>query len=272
MRLLKVALIGAGLAGAAPAHADIERPWFQGNGPGTLEPSATSLCLLVRIAGKFRGQGEVVEVVDDGKNWILKGRSKQSGVSAFARCVPWSRFTPAGLAKGFHTFRQQWQGSSAGVCVKNDADAWPGDAVTFVSGFGGQYRGTGEYLRVKPSASTASTTHWVSQTCRDHGEMEVSVTSFRVGQPGPIHLVRMIGPKGTGTAAQAGEYRVGPKQQIPLARADEALCGLTYVSGEFNGDKESVYLFQASGRWMLATTSQSGTGILAGARCVTYAQ
>src|SRR5262245_15031150 len=67
--------------------------WSQGQPPKRLAPSGLSVCVLTRISGHFEGGGEWVHVFWKDGWWWLDGGSKQSGVTATARCMRRSCFT-----------------------------------------------------------------------------------------------------------------------------------------------------------------------------------
>jgi hypothetical protein len=62
--------------------------WSQGENPKMLTRIADSFCFLAGVGGKFRGGGEVVEVVPGADGyWWLQGASQQEAVWADAECV-----------------------------------------------------------------------------------------------------------------------------------------------------------------------------------------
>jgi hypothetical protein len=46
-----------------------------------------SVCFLTLVAGYFKGQGEIVEVVQKDNYWYLQGASAQADVRARAICI-----------------------------------------------------------------------------------------------------------------------------------------------------------------------------------------
>jgi hypothetical protein len=62
--------------------------WVQGEGHKMLTRTADTFCFLAGVGGKFRGAGEVVEVVAGADGfWWLQGASQQEAVWADAECV-----------------------------------------------------------------------------------------------------------------------------------------------------------------------------------------
>ncbi|NOU52993.1 hypothetical protein HG263_21045 [Pseudoalteromonas sp. JBTF-M23] len=61
--------------------------WRQGEGTKTLAPTATNVCYLTRIAGKFKGYGESVSLSKSNGYWQLSGSSQQRDVTATATCT-----------------------------------------------------------------------------------------------------------------------------------------------------------------------------------------
>lgn len=61
--------------------------WQQGQPPVTMASVSDWICGLTRIAGKFEGGGENVEVWATGGAWTLGGNSQQAGVAASGYCL-----------------------------------------------------------------------------------------------------------------------------------------------------------------------------------------
>jgi hypothetical protein len=240
-----------------------------------MEASATTMCLLHRVAGRLSGAGEFVRVVDDGQFWVLEGQSQAGRLEAGAYCVPVNRFKPLKGERFHRVWKQTWSGvTGSTACVQNPAEASNGATATFISSIGGQFRGLGEFVEVKAPKIRNAPTQWVSGTCRDAGPagpMVVAVTSFRTPHSLRNRKVRMVGPNGTRLIDLAGEWRAAANGAVPLAATGEAFCGLTYVAGSFLSQNDQVGIHAADGRWRLTARSTSG-GTYAGARCVAYAQ
>jgi hypothetical protein len=63
-----------------------EYTWHQGQIPTYMGSTTNRACALTSVAGKFRGWGEMVEIIPSGGSWYLQGTSQQQDVQAQSRC------------------------------------------------------------------------------------------------------------------------------------------------------------------------------------------
>lgn len=70
----------------AGASYSSEYTWKQGAIPTYMGSTANRTCALTWVSGKFRGWGEMVEIIPSGGSWYLQGTSQQQDVQARSRC------------------------------------------------------------------------------------------------------------------------------------------------------------------------------------------
>lgn len=260
------------IATATAARADSVHLWQQGQPTLTMVPAANNYCYLTRVAGRFRGYGERVRVRVMNGMWELGGASQQIDVAAWARCFARSEIKAADGAARASSEEISLSGTQAGSgkCGSLTKDAWWGDAVTVLTLVTGSLRGGGERVGVAQSGDPFGPSKLTLQSCQ--AQLGLGVYSFFVGKPQSGRAARFVGPGGTGTAAQAGEYASLGNQNVLMAPLAEAFCYFTSVSGAFNGGGESVTIVPATDangvpRWMLQARHASGSGVDARARC-----
>ena len=244
--------------------------WQQNWAPVELESADTHVCVLTRVRGSFEGDGEKVRVFISANKWFIGGASQQSGVAGSACCFRKSGFLAPGPAR--------WNSSeftvgSVGGCSQRSVNTWAGDAVTFVSGVQGRFAGGGELAKTTQSISPSTASQLIVQSCSP-SIMDGYAYSFFAGQPGGVTLARFQGPNGVGNAATAGTYSASapPGYLTPMTPTDTTMCHFVKISGDFNGAGEfAEILHQLDGagvdRWYLRTSSGSGGGVNAQARC-----
>ena len=116
--------------------------WAQGQAPVVMGAEANRLCGLTRMAGQYRGGGEVIRASVEASTWKLGGNSQQSGVATSAQCLSWPAST--GISLVGELSWQQGQGpQSLGA----------GNRVCVLTMVGGSYRGAGEHVEITPQGS-----------------------------------------------------------------------------------------------------------------------
>lgn len=111
--------------------------WAQGQSPIAMGPEANRLCGLTRMAGQFRGSGEVIRTFVETATWKLGGDSQQTGVAASAQCLAW----PASTALSPLTERSWEQGQAA-------QDLGTGNRACVLTLISGSFRGFGEQVQI----------------------------------------------------------------------------------------------------------------------------
>lgn len=114
--------------------------WTQGNEKTYLGDfnQGNGLCFLSRVAGKFRGSGEHIEVTIDpySGRWTLGGASSQVGVNATAYCIQTAQ-NDTKLTSEF-----TWNQGSPTIVLGSDY------ASCFLTGIKGKFQGSGERVTI----------------------------------------------------------------------------------------------------------------------------
>jgi hypothetical protein len=257
---------------ASPAYADSFFQWGQGNGAQKMLAAADNYCYLTRVRGKFMGYGERIRIRVVNGFWQLEGQSQQQGVAAWARCFARSEIkAPAGAERwSSEEFSATADNPGNGCVDTNPRLAWWGDGATVMTLVTGALRGSGERITINQSGDPFGPSTLVLHSCQK--QLGVGAHSFFVGKPQSGRIARFIGPGGTGTPGQAGEYVSLPNQNVMMAPLTEAFCYFTEISGAFNGAGESVTILPGSdangvSRWELQARHASGSGVSARVRC-----
>jgi hypothetical protein len=155
------------------------------------------------------------------------------------------------------------------------ANAWWGDAATFLTRIMGGMYGGAERVTITQSNDPWAPSTFGPHTCQ--GTLSMWVRSLFVGNPGTGKQAKFSGPSYpyVGSAAQVGEYDVD-RGLVEMARTSDAFCYFTYIQGAFAGYgelAEIVPIFNAFNEqvWGLRTLSQQGT-LRARARCYMFDQ
>jgi hypothetical protein len=221
-----------------------EYTWDQGNiGDTTLAPADEGYCYLTGVSGQFEGSGEFVYVkISPGGSWVLGGESLQEGVSARARCFPWTRLPP-----GTHQVRE-----SDFIRVFSDEYPYhpvapPADTVCSLAGMGGSFNGGGERVAVNLYADA-----WYAEGHALAGSVLVKSQCLTTS-PSPSWGFEVTWRQGD-----------DPQEMGPI---HATACMLTAVAGRFKGGGERVQILQYGGNWVLSGASQQ-QGVEASARCI----
>ena len=263
-------------AGPGPLGAQTVHQWQPGAGNIALEPTATHVCYVSAVTGKFIGPNAIRVVVKESSpaQWTLLGGDDRSEPSGAATCVPLARISHSPEAAVWQSGVFWAHAGSPNVCGQQSINAWQGDAATMITGVWGSMRGGGEFVQVVQAGDPFAASQLKVNSCQS-GSGEAH--SLFVGVPQSGYLPKFVGPGGAGVAATAaGEYVAGPNASVAMALDSEGFCYLTAVGGAFNGGGEAVEVRQqdtAAGlRWFLTTRSLSGTGTGGRARCLAYDQ
>ncbi len=112
--------------------------WAQGQPPVVMGAEANRLCGLTRMAGQFRGGGEVIRASVDAATWKLGGNSQQTGVAASAQCLTWP--VSAGISSLGELAWEQGQGPQS---------LGSGNRACVLTMIAGSYRGAAEVVEIK---------------------------------------------------------------------------------------------------------------------------
>lgn len=253
-----VLVVGAavlvGNPGCAPAALDAEEDvarsqnslmsnvssWAQGQAsPVSLGSASDRFCFLIGVSGKFEGAGESVFVRINGSQWEVFGSSSQSGVAALARCQ-------LGVAPAERTAETSlWsQGQS-------EIDLGPvSNRTCFLTHIQGKFRGAGEAV-------------WVRQVG----------ANFKLGgqslQTGVGAKARCVLRTDASAFADGWNWTQG-SPPTPMVQAftenNGYACGLTRMTGKFQGSGESIVVnWDTTQRILFGSSYQTGVG--ASANC-----
>ena len=201
-----------------------EFSWSQGQARMAMGSSADRFCFLTTISGRFKGAGEAVRVfVEDGQ-WLIEGSSGQTGVNAKARCVPlsWQGRTLS-VSSAF-----QWnQDDPRAVALGSDADR-----ACFLTSLSGHFQGAGEFVEVR----------------RSNGQWLLDGGSHQLGIEAIVHCLINVQPTGPFSWSQG-------TAGVVMAPVATSACGLTAMTGRFEGAGERVSVEAVAGDWRIQGSS-----------------
>jgi len=253
-----------------------QRTWTQGEAEhANIVPLNDYFCALTGVAGKFEGAGEEVYINGDFTGsipmWAMHGKSQQTGVSGTATCYTRGSFTGAGSQQTIVSpeFVHQdkspgchWYGCPVHSPSPTSITAWQGDSVTMITGMGGDFNGTEEYIEVKQASTGAASTLIEAQNDIEWNEISrIHAHSFFIGVPGAGRLART-----TGIYAAGGVNGADRREMLPV---DQGMCYLTRISGDFQGAHTAVTIERNNNnRWELVVKGSSGDKVYGQARCM----
>jgi hypothetical protein len=253
--------------------------------------------LLSEVTGDYGDQG-CSEVTSYDGMWRGTCRGR-------AVCVNWSSFSEG--VNGTHLLLEGGVVASYGggtgappTSITNNANMWSGNSITFVNGMLGEMEGGGEYGRIIQSGSVTTTSKVQAHTQAfgylNPTYLSVAAVSVFAGVLSQNRLARVVGygvsPPYLSSGAY-GAYIYGGVNTTGTFEFDVAtdsgyssywlvppvfgVCGLTRVSGNFNGGGEKATITEtlhSNGRnyWLLKTTAGSGASAKASARCMAFNQ
>jgi hypothetical protein len=112
--------------------------WIQGQAAVVMGAEADRACGLIRMAGRFRGGGEVIRTSVEAATWQLDGNSQQEGVAATAHCLTWSTSTSISLF-----------GELAWAQGQAPQNLGSGNRACLMTMIAGAFRGFGERVAVE---------------------------------------------------------------------------------------------------------------------------
>lgn len=267
---------------------------WQAGAPPTLLPKVeTHICLLTEVSGKFNGGGEKVQLAIDsgaagGARYVLRGESGSGATRAVAACAQRQKFVPIADKPGTGVaIEQPLRVFSA---CQSEAQVFKGTYPyrgAFLSTVSGNLRGGGEALTadaaggnnllqrgigcsgfVAGAVTIHGDTFWPNLRYRTQTSRTTSVKTATfvnsLTQPSSSALADFFG----------GAQFTSSGTPMWLVPVDEALCGLTMISGKFDGYGEAAQIAavkNSDGRmwWQLTVGNQTNGGYVgAAARCI----
>lgn len=210
--------------------------WSQGQQPVNLGSASDRFCFLTSIQGKFDGAGEFVRLQISGGQWQLTGGSGQVGVAASARCQ-------LSIAASDITAETNWV---QGQAQQNLGST--NNRACFLTGVEGRFRGGGEAVWVRKSGGNY-------------------VLGGQSGQVSVGGRARCVLNKNTFINDWNWMQGNGSTAMVQAVTENNGwACGLTRMTGKFQGGGESIYIdWYGSQRTLAGTSSQIDVG--ASANC-----
>lgn len=266
--------------------------WEVGDPPTLLPKIETHICLLTEVSGKFQGAGERVQLLVDkgasgGARYVLRGDSSSGQTRATAICAGREKFVPIADKQGTAIVKH-WPERVFSTCDAGQQlvqkGGHPKHAI-FLSTIGGKLNGGGEALVATPVKNDERLNGWgcsgmVIGGMTSHGDAIWPMVRYRTQSSRTIDA-----NAATFTLGATTEYRgwfsrtlggemLGDYGSAWLVPVDEALCGLTMISGKFQGYGEAVQIRakqNSDGRmwWHMTVNNQTNGSIVSGgARCI----
>lgn len=232
-------------------------------GPATQLPRvSTHICLLSGFSGKLAGAGELGKLFIDtgapgGPRYMLGGTSQQSQFKVMAHCASRSQFVWSGANPAQPKVSALVQGSGCATQSRVIKDV---SGAPFLAAFGGRFAGAGEMVAVLPSlfgaqgrisaCSGTLTTGAIgyasafpmvyrTQSARTNKVNADTSFFFAIGSNANDSLLHNV----------FGEFKWLQQGTPDIVPYNEAFCGLTGITGKFNGYGESVQLAKMGNFW-----------------------
>jgi hypothetical protein len=208
-----------------------EYTWEQGKPSKRMLPSASNVCFLTGIHGKFSSTAERVKVSNVGGFWYLTGSSHQVGVGGTARCFPYD---------GAKVVATQVNESSAASDLDLGAHR-----VCALSRVSGDFQGNGDAVEIY----LASDGHWFLHTSGASGELNGGALCLDDAPKTTLGVSQILDAKAGDSVIAAAN--LAPNQPQPTEPLKGSACFLTRMTGKFTGPGEGVETFsaQAAGAW-----------------------
>lgn len=214
-----------------PVNVEGPYSWRQGSGPVNLGSGLGRMCWLSKMTGKFMGDGEHIEVTQDGNNAItLSGGSAQVDVAGDAMCA---------ATDAPYLFTRTWSQGNPFVYLGP-----ANDRVCFLTAVSGRFEGGGEAVF----------------TTIDNGAWYLGGRSQKSGVSAQAACFGGLNYSDETVWTQSSKYN------FPYLAGPGTGCALTFISGKFKGGGESVYIDNYMGYLYLVGASQQ-IGVEAHARC-----
>ena len=252
--------------------------------PTILPPVATHICVVTGITGKLAGGGELLRLYIDagaqgGARYMLGGQSGQSQLRITATCAAKSQFVTPGIGR---TLNEEASDTlSRGGCASQNISVTPAikPSAIYLGAIGGRFADAGESVNVTsgflgmPVVKIAGCSGPVSAGVLAIGVAPTIAPVYRT-KSGRSHnaaqstFVRLTWSNWEDTTAHALGTLFTDTQYVYegdtfLVPANDALCGLTGVTGKFNGYGETISVSPESENGQQWWKVQVGTGALA---------
>jgi hypothetical protein len=266
--------------------------WKAGDPPTLLPKVATHICLLTEVSGKFQGGGERVQLLVDkgasgGARYVLRGDTSAGAMRATAICAGREKFVPIADKQGTAIVKH-WPERVFTTCDPGQQlvqkGGHPKHAV-FLSTIGGKLNGGGEALVATAVKNDERLDGWgcsgmVIGGMTSHGDQIWPMVRYRTQSNRTLDVKAATFSAGVTTEYRGWYDRTFGGETLPsgdrawLVPVDEALCGLTMISGKFQGYGEAVVIKakqNSDGRmWWYLTVGNltNGNVVSGGARCI----
>ena len=256
----------------------------QGDAPVKGPLTATHICVLTQLTGKFQGAGERIAVYIDagatgGPRWVISGSSGQGELAGDMTCAARDQFVfGPGL---FSTFlAKSYANHSTGSCAPHIVSMGLPDKnnAFFISGISGKFEGGGESVSVisqggQGAIRVTGCSGSADGTLSSIGNLNGKPLLYRtpsgrapLGSPGVNFVLDDAGPESHWFSG--ADLKVGGRGTA-LVPVNEALCGLVEVRGKFQGFGEAVGVGLGKGFWGLYVAENGEDAVLHGtARCI----
>lgn len=258
--------------------------WTNGP-PTTLPATSTHICLLSGFAGKLAGAGELGKLYIDfgapgGPRYMLGGTTGQGQFRVMAHCASRNQFVWGSDRNVQPKITSLVQASGCMETGKLMKDA---TGAPFLAAFGGRFAGRGEKVAVQRASTgiqgrinACSGTITMGGIGYDDGKpilyrnptsRSVTPTTYAFGVGNnykDTFAFSLFGDK--------QNFQDGKPAVVPF---DEAFCGLTGLTGKFNGYGERVQIEQMGKYWWISTTFGAGANepyVGAAVRCLSRDQ
>src|SRR5215831_1836869 len=233
------------------------------------------ICYLSEVHGYFGDSPNdvlslpTIRAVDD--RWVLAGVGPRFGFT----CYSHEAFsTPPG---GFISWTEQhgntWVSTGFPSCsASNVGQSWAGDSITFLSGISGEFEGFASQIWVFQSQNGADPSGVIVDLDNCFSQMSADYGTYFVGVPGWT-LPVFMGPNDVRVLASSSDSEfvaTANKNQsvdVIMAPIDQAMCYMTAIGGDFNGDGERGAITMSGGRWILHANAGGGS-VSIRARCL----
>jgi hypothetical protein len=245
-----------------------------GNSSVSLPSRNSYVCALHKLQGIMETNGMTRVRYFEDNTQVLGNLDGNAAFSSTAACVPKYKFfnnSQNPISKVFDTKYSFAENGSTWYY-----EEW-GNAAAMLTGIGGPFRGLGDRAWVWQEPNNVR--NWVDIASDGAGYIIGYSTVFWFNESaGPQKGIKFIGPGGTGSAAQAGEYFVGQgtagSQSVSMGKASESFCYLTGVNGALSSysDRVEIKVHPTTNRYVLEVGNNNADPLHAYARCMAFDQ
>lgn len=217
-------------------HQSWSYTWRQGDPAVDMGSYTERFCFLTAVQGKFEGGGESVHVYESGGRWLLAGSSLQNGVGASAVCIPRSYYGQILVPTDEYFWTQEYYPTP----MVSDTSS-----LCFLTAVSGEFDGGGEQVEI----------------FRWNGKWHLGGHAYK---PGIVAGARCVNTLYSNGPHHWSQEEVAPK---PIADANWWVCGLTRMTGAFEGDGEQVRV-RSNGAWWELGGQSYQHGVATSAYCL----